>query len=200
MSIDQGDAIGSKTVYSRGSYVVVPQGHELPNRCIKCNAPVVGPLISHRLKWWHSADREQSAGFLFVPFVGGLFRWVNQWLTVKTAIICFGLCQRHKALRWICLCFATILAAAAVAIPVLTFDRHTSILPFLAIPVVLLASMILFVWALQPVRAQYIDQTQTIIRGACKEFIAQLPSEASRAAAAQGATSLRATAQRKPRM
>lgn len=103
------------TIWRSKSVLVMTKQTELPDRCVKCNAPA--PLkLKRNLRWHHPA-------LYILIIVGFLFYFIIAMVLSKTATIHVGLCETHAASRkrdmfitWmlVLLSFASFVLAVAI--------------------------------------------------------------------------------------
>lgn len=75
-----------------GRKLVVPHGAQLPDRCVKCNAPAHGYRLQRRLTWLHPA-------YLLLLFGGLIFYAIAAAVASKSAEIHVGVCPKHRKQR-----------------------------------------------------------------------------------------------------
>ena len=108
------------TVWQSKSLLVMTKQAQLPDRCIKCNAPTPHKL-KRSLRWHHPA--------LYILIFGGMLFYIILALCLsKNATINVGLCETHSATRkrdilitWLLILtsFASFYLAAVVEEPML---------------------------------------------------------------------------------
>lgn len=82
---------GLPTVWKNKTVLVMTKQAQLPDRCVKCNAPTQNRL-QRSLRWHHPA--------LYIVIAGGVLLYVILALVLsKTATINVGLCETHAAAR-----------------------------------------------------------------------------------------------------
>jgi hypothetical protein len=77
-------------VWRDKSKMVVSKGAQLPDRCVKCNAPAQEPKLKKKLSWHHPA-------IYLLILVALLIYFVVAMILRKTATVELGLCEEHKA-------------------------------------------------------------------------------------------------------
>lgn len=82
---------GLPTIWQSKSVLVMTKQAQLPDRCVKCNAPTQHKL-KRNLRWHHPA-------LYVVIFVGVLFYAILAMVLSKSATINVGLCETHSAAR-----------------------------------------------------------------------------------------------------
>jgi hypothetical protein len=81
------------TDYRRdGKNVVVTPGGALPPRCIRCNAPAVQPMKTHKLSWHHGA-------WYLLILVNIVVYIIVALIVRKRAQVTYGLCAQHHKRR-----------------------------------------------------------------------------------------------------
>ncbi len=153
------------TVWRNKSRLVMTKQAQLPDRCIKCNAPT-HQRLNRNLRWHHPA--------LYILVAGGLLFYVILALVLsKTARIQVGLCETHSAARkrnilitcvLVLSSFASFYFAVAVDEPML----------FLIGAALLLASAIYGV-VTRFVAPEKIDDQFVWLTGVNQEYLSQFP-------------------------
>jgi hypothetical protein len=78
--------------WRHGNTLVARKGAELPDRCIKCNAPAGGYRFSRKLSW-------HSQGWYLLIFVSLLIYILVYFLVRWQGRVTVGLCERHRTRR-----------------------------------------------------------------------------------------------------
>ena len=94
-----------------GKFLVVRKGAELPDRCLKCNAPAEGYRFSRSLSWTKSA-------WMFLILVNVVVFLLVYFLVRKTARVTVGLCPRHRKARNRAIARGWLMALAGIVIVV----------------------------------------------------------------------------------
>ena len=88
-SLVKPDATGLRRI---GKVVVVPAGHDLPERCITCNAPAT-TFKTKKVVWHHPA--------LFLAILLNILIYIILALLVrKSQKVTAGLCEQHQRRRF----------------------------------------------------------------------------------------------------
>ena len=90
----------SSGAFVRGGRLVVSDGMALPDRCIKCNAPVAEGRVTR--KFAYNPDDTGPGALRHIPFVGHIawLVWaVGQMRTRQYVTVSFCVCKRHRATR-----------------------------------------------------------------------------------------------------
>ncbi len=120
-----------------GSMLVVPKGAELPDRCLKCNAPAQGYRFVRNLSWLNP--------LWFVLFLmSPLIYIIVYFILRKRGRVAAGLCQRHRKLRRraIAIGWLTELAGIAVILIPLAFSTWNPTIPVIGGIVLLLVGFV----------------------------------------------------------
>jgi hypothetical protein len=78
--------------WRHGNTLVARKGAELPDRCIKCNAPAEGYRFSRNLSW-------HSPGWYLLIFVSLLIYILVYFLVRWQGRVTVGLCEQHRRKR-----------------------------------------------------------------------------------------------------
>jgi hypothetical protein len=140
---------------------------EFPDRCVRCNAPANGFRLKRRLQWHPPA-------YYLLIFVGILIYAIVAIIVRKKALIHIGLCEKHRAERkWFILGSWLIVLAGVALIIVGGVSGNGSNM--------LLGLLLLLIGAIcggakgPVVSAAKIDKEFVWVKGAGREFLAQMP-------------------------
>jgi hypothetical protein len=149
-----------------GNAVVVQSGNDLPPRCIKCNAPVKGPIKEVKL-YWHSP-------WLYLLVLINILVYLVVGLVVRRTVkVSPGLCEVHSAKRSgrILVFVGLGVGSCAAAIGLLTVGESGLAIAFFVFAVLLLVIGML---VSRKVYAKKITKDYASL-GGCKEpFLASL--------------------------
>jgi hypothetical protein len=152
---------------------VPPEGQVvyLPPFCVKCGQPATDKPIVKRFSWHHPA--------LYLLVLVALLIYVIVALVVrKTVRVGVPLCARHAQRRkvWITLAWALPVAgiADAFVLPRL-FDLDPGWIALLVV-IFILAGVIIWAVAGNPIRPQSIDSFSAEFSGFCEPFLEQIPA------------------------
>ncbi|HKV39507.1 MAG TPA: hypothetical protein VJX67_09865 [Blastocatellia bacterium] len=76
------------TAFREGKYLVVHETADLPDRCIKCNAPANGTRLTKKFSWHHPA-----LALLVLVCVPAYL--IAAFVTRQTAVVSLGFCDVH---------------------------------------------------------------------------------------------------------
>ncbi|HTL28338.1 MAG TPA: hypothetical protein VL282_03930 [Tepidisphaeraceae bacterium] len=91
--------------FVRGNLVVVRDGAQLPDRCIKCNASAAEGRVTKRLGWDEPQNGLAAGGLM--PYIGVFFKIA--WLVKKISqgryytTVSYCVCKKHRTQRMIML-------------------------------------------------------------------------------------------------
>lgn len=152
-----------------GALLITSREVTLPPRCVKCNAPVDGPLKRKRYYWHHPA--------IFALVLLNLLLYAIVALIVRRrADVTFGLCQVHRGKRnraivagllGICLSIGLMMGAIAQRLPILALVGILGIVASIVVSATLAR-------ALLPTR---IDKVSAQFKGCGEGFLASLPTD-----------------------
>jgi hypothetical protein len=149
--------------------VVMERGAELPERCVRCNAPARERIT--KTLYWHNP-------WLYLLLVAWLLYLVTALLVRKRARIAVPLCPRHLKRRrtaiivsWLAVLagFAAIVVAAAAASPDAAWVYQVA-------PVAVFGALVAAIYAHRVLMPKRIDDRHVWLRGAAPEFLNSLPS------------------------
>lgn len=142
--------------WRNGRDAILRRGHELPECCVKCNAPAATPVRFHQLRWRHPIyglfNRHAKVGVPLCPYHERHFRMYRRISLAATAGALLGLC----GIIWSPLYEISSLPAALMT--VLCATVAISLLAFVA-----------------PLKARRIDKRFIHLRGCCDAFLDTLP-------------------------
>jgi hypothetical protein len=88
--------------WANGPFLVMRKGAELPDRCVKCNAPANGRTVMKRFLWADTSSGPAGGAARFIPLVrvimafGSLFRWLSDLRTMQVPRVRVGICGKHR--------------------------------------------------------------------------------------------------------
>ena len=154
-------------VWRDKSKMIVSKGSQLPDRCVKCNAPAHGAKLKRKLSWHHPA-------IFILILVATLIYFIVAMIVRKTATVEVGLCQEHMAKRrrnvFITLALI-LLGVSGFVLTVIVGDNNF----LLAGIFLILAGIIYGVVALRIVTPARIDDRFVWLNGVNKDYLNELP-------------------------
>ncbi len=165
--VREGVAVGAARVWRSGKYVVMGLQAELPDTCVKCNAPVHGSRLKRKLRWHHPA-------IYLTLLLNILVYAVVAALTSKKADVNIGICALHRAKRVRAVIIAWVLALLGLgAIPwAISADRgEMAVMGIL----VFIAGLVWGVIGGRVVHAKKIDPERAWMGGCGKAYLEALP-------------------------
>lgn len=168
-------ADSSGGVWRDGNLLVVRKGCMLPGRCVKCNQPAVERRKRQRL-YWHSPWL-----YLILVFTLNLLIYMIVALIVQRSIIVqTGVCERHRRRRRQVISIAWLMfvgSVIAIGVGGSLMDNRTNLgLPILLVGCGLLAGAPIYGFsASRLLWAKRIDTYFAWLKGACPEYLAELP-------------------------
>lgn len=147
--------------------MVVSKGAELPDRCVKCNAPTPGPKFKKKLTWHHPA-------IYILLFVALLIYLVVAMVLRKSITVELGLCDEHKAKhrRSLFITWALILLGFGGFILAIVAEDGNLALPA---ALLLLVGIVYAVVAVRIVTPAKIDDKFAWLKGVNKDYLNELP-------------------------
>ena len=154
-------------VWRQGSVLVFQKYANLPDRCLKCNAPAQGVRLTKTLAWHHPA--------LYLLIFGGLLTYlVVAFLIRKTANVSLGLCEHHMRQRRTILILNWSLFAAGLLAFVLAIAQESGMLALAGV-VLVLAGATAGTILNRYVNLKRIDDSYVWLRGVSPDYLAELP-------------------------
>ncbi len=154
-------------VWRDKSKMVVSKGAQLPDRCVKCNAPAPGAKFKKKLSWHHPA-------IFILIFVALLIYLIVAMVLRKTITLELGLCEEHRAKhrRNVFITWSLILlGVCGFVLAVIVEDNNF----LLAGILFLVAGVIYAVVALRIVTPARIDDKFAWLKGVNKDYLDELP-------------------------
>ena len=154
-------------VWRDKSKMIVSKGAQLPDRCVKCNAPAHGAKLKRKLSWHHPA-------IFILILVATLIYFIVAMIVRKTATVEVGLCQEHLAKRRrnvIITLTLILLGVCGFVLTVIVGDNNF----LLAGIFLILAGIIYGVVALRIVTPARIDDRFVWLNGVNRDYLNELP-------------------------
>lgn len=149
-----------------GKAVIVPAGHDLPPRCIRCNAPV-GGRIKPRTLYWHSP-------WWYLLILVHILVYVIVGLIVRRSVaVSPALCGEHAAQRARWLWGGVVVALAAMVGCVVTAANGNAVAGVL-LGVVALVVLLVTARVTKMLRPTRIDAEAARLVGCREPFLASL--------------------------
>lgn len=158
---------GVHMLWRSGKQFVMRLGTGMPDRCVSCNAPAQGAKLKRQLSWHPPA-------YYLLVFAGLLVYIIVALVVGKKAILHIGLCDKHRSQRrWaIAYCCFGVLAGLVMFFGGLADGNGW--VAMLGI-ILLITGAVCGVWKGTIISAAKIDKEFVWVKGACPEFLAQLP-------------------------
>ncbi len=154
-------------VWRDKSKMIVSKGAQLPDRCVKCNAPAPGAKFKKKLSWHHPA-------IFILIFVALLIYLIVAMVLRKTITLELGLCEEHRAKhrRNVFITWSLILlGVCGFVLAVIVEDNNF----LLAGILFLVAGVIYAVVAVRIVTPARIDDKFAWLKGVNKDYLDELP-------------------------
>jgi hypothetical protein len=148
--------------------LVMTRDAQLPDQCVKCNAPAHGFKLKRKLSWHHPA-------LYVVILVAWIIYLVLAMALSKRATVFFGLCPEHIKRRKTFLLIGWTMFAIGLIVPVLAFSNEfpgIALLGFL----LLFISIFWLVFANRVVNVKKIDDRYVYLTGIDANYLAQFPT------------------------
>lgn len=154
------------TVWQSKSVLVMTKQAQLPDLCVKCNAPAQHRL-KRNLRWHHPA--------IYLLIAGGMLFYVILALVLsKTATINVGLCEAHSAARKRDILITCVLVLASFANFYFAVAAEEPVLFFVGL-VVLLGAAIYGVVKARVIAPKKIDDQFVWLTGVDNKYLRQFP-------------------------
>lgn len=158
---------GTGLLWRLKKQIVMRPGTEMPDKCVRCNAPSQGPKLKRELTWHPPA-------YYILIVVSLLVYIIVAMIIRKKAVIHVGLCDKHRSQRkWaIGICTFGVVVGLGLLI-----GGGVSENGWMAISGVLLLITGIVWGALKAtiVSAAKIDKEFVWVKGACSDYLAELP-------------------------
>lgn len=146
--------------------LVMARDAQLPDRCVKCNAPADGFRLTRKLSW-------HPTWVVLMVCVNLLIYLIVAMITSRKATVEIGLCQHHREARRRNLWLAWSAAGSMVLAIVLALAFSKGWLALFGL--LFLIAAIVFGLLAQPVTAAFIDHQHVHLRGVKEPFLDGLP-------------------------
>lgn len=161
--------VTAPTTTREGNKLVVPHGAQLPDRCVKCNAPAQGFRLRRRLTWLHPA-------YLLLLFTGVVFYAIASAMASKSAEIQIGVCPKHRRQRLRAIVGGwTLGLCGAVLMPLLAISLQAGWIALVGLGMALVG-MVGGIVVARLVRPSRIDDNQAWLSGVDREYLNELPA------------------------
>lgn len=190
--------------WANGPFLVMRKDARLPDRCVRCNRPADGIVMTKRLFWMDDTSQTARGVTLFLPLVrigyafGNLARWLGDLRTFQLPKVTVGVCRRHRnRFR-----FLTMIAWCALPIGIILATRTTSEYARLWLPVAGLAITVFTARVPRPVKPVHVGVHHVTLEGAGPEYLIALtpPAKTEQATAATTQDILSSTSELRNRM
>ena len=164
--LKEGAAPPAGNVWRHEREFVLAKGTEMPDRCVKCNAPALGNRLKRRFYWHHAA-------FYLLLLVMPIIYLLLAIFITKRATVEIGVCERHRRQRWwtITASWLAVLLGLAMFAGTIMSDKPVGFFP---------AALMLVIAIFGAMRATLIipsriDDDCIWLRGAGPQFLESLP-------------------------
>ncbi len=155
------------SLWRSGKILVMTPDADLPDFCVKCNAPATRQRLKRNL-FWHNP-------LLYLLILINLIIYaIVASLNGKKATIYVGLCERHHKNRWIAMCCGWGSFALGILLFVVAASIESWGIFFLGL-IILLTGIIAGISLSAVVSATKITPEHIYIKGVCPEYLAKLP-------------------------
>ena len=157
----------SLLIWRSDRLLVMSQGAELPDRCVKCNAPAHGQRLRRKL-YWHSP-------YIYLLILLNLLIYVIVAMIVrKRAQVEVGLCEPHRSQRRLAIGLGWLMGLGGLALFILSLVNNWGWFALLGF--VLFITGLVWGAAKGPViSAKKIDPQFVWVKGVCRDYLATLP-------------------------
>ncbi len=157
---------GLPSIWQNKKVLVMTKQAQLPDRCVKCNAPTQNKL-KRSLRWHHPA--------LYILIFGGLLFYVILALVLsKTATVNVGLCETHAAARKRDIIITWLLVLLSLGCFVLSIAMEELSLFFVGL-VLFFGAVIYGILKARVVVPQKIDDQYVYLIGVNADYLQQFP-------------------------
>lgn len=155
-------------VWRDNKTLVMSKDAQLPDQCVKCNAPANGFKLKRKLTWHHPA-------LYVVILVAWIIYLVLAMALSKRATVFLGLCAEHVKRRKTFLLIGWTMFAIGVITPVIAFSNDYPGIGAFGILLVFI-SIFWLVFANRVVTVKKIDDLYVYLNGIDANYLAQFPS------------------------
>lgn len=148
--------------------LVMSKEAQLPDQCVKCNAPAHGFKLKRKLTWHHPA-------LYVVVLVAWIIYLVLAMAISKRATVFLGLCPEHVKRRKLFLLIGWTMFAIGLIVPVLAFSNEAPGIALLGF-LLLFTAIFWLVFANRVVNVKKIDDRYVYLTGIDAAYLAQFPS------------------------
>ncbi|HEY8102600.1 MAG TPA: hypothetical protein VIF82_17815 [Burkholderiaceae bacterium] len=171
------EVISTSKIQRVGKVLVLPNGWDLPSRCVECNASAERPIKKRTIYWFHPAWYSLSVLMLVMPVLVVVFLIVAA-LVSKKAKISPGLCAVHtkERLSRLALGWMMVVIGGAVLVFGIRIFPNSRVVPLVGLAIFIVALIVLVLNArlLKPSR---ISNDEIRLKGCGDAFLASFPGE-----------------------
>jgi len=164
--------VNPSVCWREGKLAVVPHGHDLPPRCVKCNVPA--EMDKPRKFAWH-----HPGWYLFI-LLNIIVYAVVASLVQKKAKLSFALCDVHRAKRrnFQLVAWALVVVGIGMIVAAIGSEEGSDAAPTFGLTgaAVLLLAIVVGIVGSRVLRPARITSDETLLKGCCSEFLDDLPS------------------------
>jgi hypothetical protein len=165
--LKEGLSVGRLNLWRQGRTLVMRRDAGLPDRCVKCNAPVNGAKLPRNLYWHHP-------GLYLLIFLNLLIYVIVALIMRQRAKISVGLCEKHRSIRVKAISAAWTLALLGVGLLVWGIVIENGWLMVGGV-ISQVAGIIYGVVRARTVTPRRIDKEHIWLNGVCAEYLENLP-------------------------
>jgi hypothetical protein len=158
-------------VWRDGKKLVMHKQAQLPDRCVKCNAPTQGAYLHRKLSYLHPACK--------ITILFGIIGWIIYAILSSTlrkkAEVDFGLCEQHTGSRKTNMIIGWAMLIFGVGLLVLAFSTDSGAMILLGF-VLLIAGAIIASLAYGVVTVTKMDDTYVWMSRVNEDYLSNFPS------------------------
>ena len=165
--VQEGVPVGAAQVWRSGKFVVMGLKPELPDTCVKCNAPANGARLKRKLRWHHPA-------IYLTLLLNILIYALVAALASKKADVEIGLCPAHRTKRIRAIAIAWVLALLGLGGIPWGIGADNGGIALTGV-LIFIAGLLWGVIGGRVVYAKKIDKERAWMAGCGKAYLAMLP-------------------------
>lgn len=139
----------------------------LPDRCVKCNSPANGKMLTKKYQWHHPA-------WYLLIFAGILIYAIAALVVRKQVILNLGLCEQHLARRRTAILISWLLVALSIGMIIFGAAQNIPAVALLGIPLLFVAAVYGALSA-SVIAIQKVDDNYVWLKRVNKDYLAMLP-------------------------
>jgi hypothetical protein len=157
-------------VWQNGKKLVMHKQAQLPDRCIKCNAPTHGAYLLRKLSWMHQG----WSALVLLGLLGWIIFAILSLTIKKKAVVDLGLCEQHLSSRRTNMIIGWAITIVGIGLFALAISTEAPLMILLGI-VMFFAGLIIASLATKVVTVVKMDDNYIWLTRINKDYLSNFP-------------------------